>query len=85
MILTGDKEFFKGIGQVKYEGPQSDNPLAFRWYDADKMVAGKSMKDHLRFAAHRSHFRGRQARDRHAINDDFAREGNEAEHGLSDR
>src|SRR6195952_303164 len=50
MILTGDKEFFKGIGQVKYEGPQSDNPLAFRWYDADKIVAGKSMKDHLRFA-----------------------------------
>src|ERR1700743_3420804 len=50
MILTGEKEFLKGIGQVKYEGPQSDNPLAFRWYDADKMVAGKSMKDHLRFA-----------------------------------
>src|SRR3569832_1020076 len=50
MILTGDKEYFKGIGQVKYEGPQSDNPLAFRWYDADKVVAGKSMKDHLRFA-----------------------------------
>src|ERR1700742_3351065 len=50
MITTGEKEFFKGIGQVKYEGPQSDNPLAFRWYDADKMVAGKSMKDHLRFA-----------------------------------
>src|ERR1700754_4694396 len=50
MITTGEKEFFKGIGQVKYEGPQSDNPLAFRWYDADKLVAGKSMKDHLRFA-----------------------------------
>ena len=50
MILTGEKEFFKGIGQVKYEGPQSDNPLAFRWYDADKIVAGKTMKDHLRFA-----------------------------------
>src|SRR6201985_1696057 len=50
MILTGEKEFFKGIGQVQYEGPQSDNPLAFRWYDADKIVAGKKMKDHLRFA-----------------------------------
>jgi xylose isomerase len=50
MILTGEKEFFKGIGQVKYEGPESDNPLAFRWYDADKVVAGKKMKDHLRFA-----------------------------------
>ncbi|MDP9079283.1 MAG: xylose isomerase [Bacteroidota bacterium] len=49
-IILGEKEFFKGIGQVKYEGQQSDNPLAFRWYDENKVVAGKSMKDHLRFA-----------------------------------
>jgi xylose isomerase len=49
-ITTGEKEFFKGIGQVKYEGLQSDNPLAFRWYDENKVVAGKTMKDHLRFA-----------------------------------
>lgn len=50
MIVTGEKEFFKGIGQVKYEGPQSDNPLAFSWYDENKMIAGKTMRDHLRFA-----------------------------------
>jgi xylose isomerase len=50
MITTGEKEFFKGIGQVKYEGLQSDNPLAFRWYDENRVVAGKTMKDHLRFA-----------------------------------
>jgi xylose isomerase len=50
MITTGEKEFFKGIGPVKYEGLQSDNPLAFRWYDENKVVAGKTMKDHLRFA-----------------------------------
>jgi xylose isomerase len=49
-IVTGDTEFFKGIGQIKYEGLESDNPLAFRWYDADRVVAGKTMKDHLRFA-----------------------------------
>lgn len=49
-VITGDKEFFQGIGQVKYEGAGSDNPLAFRWYDADKVVAGKPMKDWLRFA-----------------------------------
>lgn len=49
-ITTGDKEFFKGIGQVKYEGLQSDNPLAFRWYDENKVIAGKTMRDHLRFA-----------------------------------
>jgi xylose isomerase len=44
------KEFFKSIPQIKYEGPQSDNPLAFRWYDENKTVAGKSLKEHLRFA-----------------------------------
>jgi xylose isomerase len=49
-IITGEKEFFKNIGQVKYEGRESDNPLAFKWYDADKVVAGKTMRDHLRFA-----------------------------------
>jgi xylose isomerase len=49
-IVTGEKEFFKNIGQVKYEGTVSDNPLAFRWYDAGKIVGGKTMKDHLRFA-----------------------------------
>jgi xylose isomerase len=49
-VITGDKEFFQGIGQVKYEGTGSDNPLAFRWYDAEKVVAGKPMKDWLRFA-----------------------------------
>jgi xylose isomerase len=50
MIVTGEKEFFKGIDQVKYEGPQSDNPLAFSWYEENKMIAGKTMRDHLRFA-----------------------------------
>jgi xylose isomerase len=49
-IVTGDKHFFKNIGQIKYEGLGSDNPLAFRWYDAGKVVAGKTMRDHLRFA-----------------------------------
>ena len=49
-ILTGKKEFFPGVGKISYEGPQSDNHLAYRWYDENKIVAGKSMKDHLRFA-----------------------------------
>ncbi|WDF56163.1 xylose isomerase [Mucilaginibacter sp. KACC 22063] len=49
-IITGEKEFFKGIGAIAYEGPQSDNPLAYRWYDENKVVAGKTMKEHLRFA-----------------------------------
>lgn len=49
-ILKGEKEFFPGIGQVKYEGPETDNLLAFRWYDENRMVAGKPMKEHLPFA-----------------------------------
>ncbi len=49
-IITGEKEFFKEIPQIKYEGKDSDNPLAYRWYDENKIVAGKTMKDYLRFA-----------------------------------
>ena len=49
-VLLGEKEFFKGIGQIKYEGLHSDNPLSYRWYDEGKLVAGKPMKDWLRFA-----------------------------------
>jgi xylose isomerase len=49
-VIQGDKEFFKNIPQIKYEGTESDNPLAFRWYDENKIVAGKTMKEFLRFA-----------------------------------
>jgi len=43
-------EFFKNIPKIKYEGPSSDNPFAFKYYDADREIMGKKMKDHLRFA-----------------------------------
>ncbi len=46
----GSREFFKGIGVVKFEGKDSDNPLAFRYYDAKKKVGKKTMEEHLRFA-----------------------------------
>lgn len=49
-VFKGNKEYFPGIGQIRYEGPESKNPLAFRWYDENRLVGGKSMKDHLRFA-----------------------------------
>ncbi len=49
-VLTGKKEFFKGIPQIKYEGIRSDNPYAFRWYDGNKKVAGKTMKEFFKFA-----------------------------------
>ena len=49
-VVTGQTEFFKSIPQIKFEGTESDNPLAFRWYDENRIVAGKSMKEWLRFA-----------------------------------
>ena len=49
-VTIGEKEYFTGLEQIKYEGPKTDNPLAFRWYDADKVVAGKPMKEWLPFA-----------------------------------
>jgi xylose isomerase len=49
-IVTGKREFFPGIGKIQFEGRESDNPLAFKWYDENKIVAGKKLKDHTRFA-----------------------------------
>ena len=46
--FTGDHEYFKGIGKIKYEGSGSDNPLSFKFYDPEKKVAGKTMREHLR-------------------------------------
>ena len=42
--------FFPSIEKIPYEGPESTNPLAFRYYDADRNVLGKTMVEHLRFA-----------------------------------
>jgi xylose isomerase len=49
-IVTGQKEFFGNIGKIEFEGQGSDNPFAFRWYEENKTVAGKPMKEWLRFA-----------------------------------
>ena len=50
---------FPDIPKVQYEGPQSDNPFAFRWYNPDELVEGKSMRDHFRFSVVYWHtFRG---------------------------
>ena len=43
-------EIFKGISKIKYEGAKSENPLAFKFYDADRIIMGKPMKDYLPFA-----------------------------------
>ena len=44
-------EAFAGVGQIPFEGPDSRNPLAFKHYNADEPVAGKPMREHLRFAS----------------------------------
>jgi len=49
-IVTGNTEYFPGIGKIAYEGKDSDNPLAFKWYDENAVVGGKTMKETLRFA-----------------------------------
>jgi len=47
---TAQKEYFKKVSKIKYEGRDSDNPMAYRWYDESKVIAGKTMKEYLRFA-----------------------------------
>ena len=44
------KEYFPNIGKISFEGPDSKNPMAFHYYDANKVILGKPMKDWLRFA-----------------------------------
>ena len=50
MASIGNKEYYKGIGVIKYEGKESDNPLAFKYYNPDQIVAGKSMREHFKFS-----------------------------------
>ncbi|WP_242132418.1 xylose isomerase [Aestuariivivens marinum] len=50
MAIIGEREYYKGIGQIKFEGRESDNPLAFKYYNPDKVVAGKTMREHFKFA-----------------------------------
>ena len=50
MALIGNVEYYKGIGDIKYEGKDSTNPFSFKYYDPNKIVAGKTLKDHFRFA-----------------------------------
>lgn len=49
-ILKGAQEFFPTVGKIEFEGRESKNPLAFKFYDPEKVVMGKKMKDHFRFA-----------------------------------
>lgn len=48
--MENKKEFFPEIGKIKFEGKESKNPLAFRYYDAEKVVYGRKMKDWFKFS-----------------------------------
>lgn len=51
--------YFPEISKIQYEGPQSKNPLAFRWYNPEEKIEGKTMRDHMRFSVVYWHtFRG---------------------------
>jgi xylose isomerase len=50
MNLLSSNEYFKGIDYIKFEGKESDNPLAFKYYNPSQLVAGKSMREHFKFA-----------------------------------
>jgi len=49
-LFVGEQEYFPGLGRIEYEGPGSDNPLSYKAYDPNCVVAGKTMEEHLRFA-----------------------------------
>jgi xylose isomerase len=49
-LTVGEKEYFKGIKPIKYEGKDSDNPLAFKYYNPSQKVGKKTMEEHFRFA-----------------------------------
>ena len=61
---TSGKEYFPGVSALKYEGPDSQNPLAFKYYNANEMILGKPMKEWCRFAICWWHtFNGQMGRD----------------------
>ncbi|MBT8221489.1 MAG: xylose isomerase [Bacteroidia bacterium] len=49
-VIIGDQEYFKDVGKIEFEGKTSTNPLAFKWYDKNRIVRGKKMADHFKFA-----------------------------------
>ncbi len=49
-VITGDKTYFPTVGKIQYEGPQSDNPMAYKWYDETKTINGKTLRELFKFA-----------------------------------
>ena len=49
-IVIGDKEYFKDVKKIKFEGKDSKNSFSYRFYDENKIVLGKKMSEHFKFA-----------------------------------
>ena len=49
-MITEKTTYYKGIDTIKYEGKESDNPLSFKYYNPEQVVAGKTMREHFKFA-----------------------------------
>ena len=49
-IVLGNKEYFKDVKKIKFEGKDSKNPFSYRFYDENKIVLGKKMSEHFKFA-----------------------------------
>ena len=49
-FFLGDTEYFPNIGSIPFEGRDSDNPLAFKFYERDRIVGDKTLEEHLRIA-----------------------------------
>ena len=49
-VFVGDREFFPGVARIPFEGSESDNPLAFKFFEAERTVGDRTMAQHLRFA-----------------------------------
>lgn len=67
-LFKGNKTYFPSVGQIQYEGPGSKNPMAFKWYNADQVVRGKTMKEYLRYAIAYWHSFCHDGQDIFAIN-----------------
>ena len=49
-LIMGSKEYFEGVGSISFEGRDSENPLAFKYYDKSREVRGRTMAEHFKFA-----------------------------------
>lgn len=77
-------EFYPGIDKIQYEGPKSKNPLAFKHYNPEEIVMGKTMKEHLRFSVCYWHTFRNGGHDPFGIDPTVVRPWDDTFHGKAD-